>query len=819
MLAVTALAFAFDCGVLAHADEIQNPKSKIQNGYADALRAIDDGIPEVGIEKLWQYLATDPPPDKRAFATLKLAQALIAAGRADEALKTVGALPDGENAERDFVKAQAFTELGRWADAYPLYHLLSVHDDSRVAVAAKLGEAECLNAMNRTPDAIRVLESLKDPSVSARLRLASFYIEANQIEKCASMLAAITPVTNFEAKWKHYVEGRLKLARHQTSEAVETFTRVAKDPRGLPESLLVGAQLGMARALAAASGPESADNILEDYISQHPGSGYLEILFRQLDQLYEKEENPSNSELQKWAQADKSPRAALAAFYLAKGDLRDKKTERGLQRFTDFVRDYPEHPYTAQAAIIQGKLLLDAGNISEALQAFETAMRKSPDTEFLAEAEIAAGTAHFKQREFVLAAGLFQSASQHSEKQWQVAIFNSALAWLNQGNEEKFLENYKELSTRFPESSFRRDLLLEEGLLRARSGDPRAKDSLTLFVKDFPDHALVPDVRIALAELSFAASRFPEAASYLQAANDGARSGETSERAEYLAIFMADAAEHRDDEKVIQACLKFIREREGSTLLPEVRMKLGQIYFRREDFANAQTQFEFLATESPSSPLTETALFLAGRSAMRSMNPGGLDRALELFEQVAKLDGPLKLYARQEQAVTKTRLGKETEAIVLYDNILSSKPDAELKFASLCGKGENFLALGSKDPKAFDQAIAVFEKLAAQPDVTASWRNKALYKKAKCLENSDRKAEALAAYYDVLQPQAATDAEPEYFWYYKAGFDAARILEAQEQWKSAIGIYEKIANLEGPRAAEAKSRADQLRLEHFIWDE
>ena len=55
--------------------------------------------------------------------------------------------------------------------------------------------------------------------------------------------------------------------------------------------------------------------------------------------------------------------------------------------------------------------------------------------------------------------------------------------------------------------------------------------------------------------------------------------------------------------------------------------------------------------------------------------------------------------------------------------------------------------------------------------------------------------------------------------FYKAGFEAAHILEAQEQWKPAIAIYQKMAALEGPRSDEAKNRITDLRLKHFIWEE
>jgi tetratricopeptide (TPR) repeat protein len=292
----------------------------------------------------------------------------------------------------------------------------------------------------------------------------------------------------------------------------------------------------------------------------------------------------------------------------------------------------------------------------------------------------------------------------------------------------------------------------------------------------------------------------------------------TAAHADYLAIFLADAKPERKDEEVLQLGERFLRTHRESPLVPEVRMKLGQIYFHRDDFANAETQLGTLAHETPESPYAETALYLAGESAMRQINPAAVDRALTLFDEVVKRGGAFKLHARQQQAIIQSRLGKETEAVTLYDVILAADPPAEpeLRFAALAGKGDNLLVLGRKDPAQTSAAIAAFEQLAAQPGVTPSWRNQALYKKAKALEQLRRTPEALTAYYEVLDRSAGS--EREYFWYYKAGFDAARLFEQQSQWKSAIGIYEKMAKVDGPRSAEASARVKQLRLEKFLWE-
>jgi hypothetical protein len=80
-------------------------------------------------------------------------------------------------------------------------------------------------------------------------------------------------------------------------------------------------------------------------------------------------------------------------------------------------------------------------------------------------------------------------------------------------------------------------------------------------------------------------------------------------------------------------------------------------------------------------------------------------------------------------------------------------------------------------------------------------------------------AEALAAFYRIVEDEGRLGKQREFFWYYKAGFNAARLLEQQEQWKPAAAVYEKLAFAGGGRSDEAKSRLNRLRLEHFLWEQ
>jgi len=428
------------------------------------------------------------------------------------------------------------------------------------------------------------------------------------------------------------------------------------------------------------------------------------------------------------------------------------------------------------------------------------------------------GLVQDRQDEALLAHDSFWRAAKWPGRLRKDATYDAALEALRMKNYERFFADFQALSEEFHDTPLLSDLELEEGLAQARAGDARAADTLELFLRHYPKHPRQSEARLALADLAFSNGDSSGAARLLKVANDSSPSPATAEAGAYLAIFLADKKTPRSDEKVIELGNRFLQEHPNSQHAPEVRMKVGQVHFRNNHYPNAETEFTLLAHENSSGPYAEPALFLAGRSAMKTLNPGSIDRALTLFDEVVKRDGPLKLYALQQQASIKHIVGNENESITIYDNILAAQPppEPELRFASICGKGDSLMILGRTDPEQLEAAITVFDQLAAEPGVTPEWRNQALYKKGKALEQLSRRSEAITAYYDVLD-KSGNDGR-EFFWYYKAGFDAATLFTQQNQWKSAIGVYEKIARVDGPRAAEAKAMAKQIRLERFIWE-
>ena len=93
-------------------------------------------------------------------------------------------------------------------------------------------------------------------------------------------------------------------------------------------------------------------------------------------------------------------------------------------------------------------------------------------------------------------------------------------------------------------------------------------------------------------------------------------------------------------------------------------------------------------------------------------------------------------------------------------------------------------------------------------DVPPHRRNQALFKKGICLEKLGDRENALATFYKIIEEETRPDRrQREFFWFYKAGFNAARLLEDDSHWEPAAVVYQKLASAGGARS-EWKAKED-----------
>ncbi|MDQ6861150.1 MAG: tetratricopeptide repeat protein [Verrucomicrobiota bacterium] len=790
------------------------------NEVTHATEPLAAGVPEVAVVRLRALSATKLSEDDRRVVALKLAQALVASRQPEDAIAVLNDPLLATSFEAKFVRAQAFAALGRWNEALPLYREAAANGPE-----ARFGEAEALRALRQFDEALDVLSRLtSDPrwALRAKFTATEILLEKNDAAAAKRLLDSSKATSQPDRKVRRLLAGRVEWQSKHSQRAVGMFASILKNPQGATHQVLMAALYAIADAHLEFGTPDIGDDYLEEFIEHHPTDRELPVVFSKLDQLYAAERRQSRHDLGRWARESAQPRRALAQWYLARAELRLARRELALQAFAALAAEHPDVPELAPALLEYASLLLQDGRAEQAHAIVESARALHPAREMMRRIDFLGAQSEYAARHFAPAAAQFQRvAHESSPPHGKEALINASLAWFSAGENAQGNNAAQQLSSGGGDEQTRGDLALEAGLVAAARGDKGAADALQKFVHDFPKHPRVSEAWVVLAELAFRAAppQIEEARRHLARANDTQPTAAASERADYLAIWLEDVAPNGNAERTVQLANDFLHKHADSALVSEVRLKLAETNFARQDFAGAQTQFELLAQANPNGPLADKARFFAAKSATNTMGKTSLDRALVLFDEVVKRGGELKWAARNEQAVIERKLGKPQEALTLYEEVLKGDAKPEEKREALCGKGDVYYDVGALDSENYRRAIEVYDQLAAQRDASPHWRNQAIFKKGMCLEKLNAGPDALATFYGIVESETRPGGRSEFFWFYKAGFNAARLLEEQSKWQAAAAVYEKLAFAGGTRSEEAKARLDRLRLEHFLWDE
>ena len=799
---------------LAHAD--------ISAELAQASAPLTEGVPEVAVVRLQALLNRNLPDAEWRAVAEKLAEAQVAAKKPEDTLVLSAVARVRELPWAKFWRAQAFAGLNRWTDALLLYEELAANEASPFRGPATFGAAEMLRALGKREEALSTLHLLfhnKEWAMRAQLRAAELHIEMGDAPDARHLLEEMKPTSVAERRERRVLRGRLELILQRPERAIGMFQALLKRPEKSGHATLIAALFGIAEAHLQLKTPETGDDVLEQFIDLHPADPDLPLIFAKLDDLYRTEHKPSRNELEKWVRRPEEPRRTFARWYLARLEIRAGRRERARQLFSDLRHTRIKSPTIAPALLEFAQFEMQDRHLDEAIAILDNARLLYPEPALLARIDFLSAQAHYLAKQLDTATAAFEQIA-HSNSPWaKAALFNASTGWLQLGNHARFLVDYTELDKQSGDQESRANLRLEEGLMQGAKGDKKAEASLHQFIRDFPKNPRVSEAWVALAEMAFHSSppRLDEARKDLAQAADSTPTAAAAERADYLSIWVEESA-GGNETKVIELAKRFLEQHGLSPFAPEVRMKLAELYYRRQDFANAQTQFEIIAQQNPDDALAEKALFFAAESAMSSMGEHSLDRAIVLFDQVVQKNGAMRWPARNEEALIERKLGKSKDALALYDEVLKSDAPQSEKREALCGKGDIFFEMGGSEN--YEQAIKIYDQLASDKHEPSHWRNQALFKKALCLEKKNERVGALEMFYKILDDPAVAglpDEQRELFWYYKAGFNAARLLEEDSKWESAAAIYERLAAAGGNRSEEAKARLNHLRLEHFLW--
>ncbi len=801
--------------------------------YAQAAAALQDKLPEVAVVKLRRALESKLKPDLRGPMLLLLAEALVRADRPAEALPVAQDAAVNELPEARFWQAQAQARLGNWGAAEAGFANLADVKGFRYGEEAAFSRAAMLAALGELDRAGRVVERYRQPTGTptaerAILWLAEFQLMARNAAGAASLLDEGEVAK--ESAERRYLRARIALLAGELAQAEGLFAVLSGEGQQASPALQLAARLGRVRALRRAGKGEEALPLLRQLISASPvpSDAVLDLAFQEAEVLNQPPTAEMESYLNSLATSTEPALKVRARLALAAALESLGAAGAAEQAWAAIVRDFPEHPLRALALLRQTQFLIGQNRREDAKPLLAQLRKMSPSPAIAAWTAWAAGQADYDAAAYQKAAGFFKNASAQSPDPSvrAAAAYNAALAELQGG--EGQLEGSLNLLEGSPLAEYRMagaEFHLERALRLASLGKAEAVDGLTAFIESLPDHPRRFDALVARAEVTLRAEppTPAEVTRHLTAAREAAREPWQVERVFLLGCYASEVVE--GPEAFAGRAQQFLTNYPQSAAATDLRMKLAQSYYRRENFSGARQLFEAVAEGDPLHPLAEPALFWAGRSALLTMEPTAAQQAVELWEKVFKLDGPMKWQARLQEARLNQNQRQPAAALQLLDEIISPSaspaPDSGTRWQALSMRGE-ILASPTRPLAEQTQGLACFDELIKAPGLPLDWQRQTLVRKGVCLEAMKRPDEAMEAYYDVLSTPPASSANADGkaaddYWFHRAGDKARRLLEGAGKYEEAIEIAKKLAKAPGPRGRAAADLVDELALKYGIW--
>ena len=807
--------------------------------YVSARQALADGLPGVAGVKAERLLKHKgwTRVETRQLATF----AAEAWTRAEEGARVLSLAEAYDLDDETFWLGQALAMTG---DLTGARKVLTEDAQALQEPRVRLLLAQILATLGDNDEARAVLSPLLTAANAAQqnhARLLQSEIDINEGKPAAGLTAADDNVAT------RFLRARALLQSGDLPPAQEMLQSVLNSTQG-GERMHHAAILLQAEALLRQHRASEARDYLLTFLDTTAGSRLWLEAFDLLNRAHQ--ELPESATLPevvlRWissgntAQQQPEPAPVLAAatkefqghalYLTAQWLAAARREDEAVSLLEALIQLHPGHPRMRDAMRLAMEIYAKHHS-DERVMSLAAAWHQQFSTDSVA-VDFAVGGILFRRGEQAQAVQMFQNAANVATTltDRRRALFNAAVSAILASDFTLYQSLLGQLAivTNATTGSGRENqdsaatLELEKALFLAAGRKPEAEAALRAFIRNYPKHPRFADACIALSEwlLMAVPPRIEDAKLTLDSAGTAAELPVSQlQRIHYTRLWLRDAA--GDLRALVSEGMEFLKAWPKSTLLPEVRMKIAGAYYRLEDFANARTEFEIIARDYPDTPQADTALYFAAMSATSVMSVEGRARAVEIWEELAQKNGPLAVAARRQQALSERLQGNHAAALAALDKVLAMKAlDPEQRLMTICEKAELLLLLGKSEPARLDAAADLLDEFLTDNTLSFMWKARAGFTLASVHHDAKHDTEALEACYNVLRAADMTPpASPaDYVWFSKAGFFGVDLLEASRQWEAAARLAEQIAQRPGDRAVEARERATNIRLEHFLWD-
>lgn len=819
--------------------QIPNPfASEEKRAQTIAERAFQDGLYDVARSKLESFLNTYPNSPAIPQLRWLYGQTLLFTGERDQALaifsKPPPNTPPDLAASYTLWAAETLAAQSRWNEAEAAYRTwLRDHPQHEQASLARTNLAHTLFRQNKPDEALALLNEirladLRDRSTQrAALLQIRILLSTGKTREAGELINEVTrarlpPPASYEAA---YWSAELARAAGDLPAARTLLTRLVNDPRASPRDLLAQAHFLLGQIeqesgeiKAAAESFRKAFTTAFDPATIQPAIARFLQTQKQLGEL-----TAGVLAVRQFTSAQPSA-APLGHYAAARFFTDDGNLDAALLEIDTLTQSFPNSEWVGPARLLHADILCRKDKPDEAAQLLASISTLHKDSPLASAAALALAELRLDQNRPEEAARLFLEVARSPDPALAEPALRQALAsQAHAGDLDAFLQTESKLRQRFPKSPHLQAAAFDKArLLESTGRSEEARQILT----ELAQHTNPAGPAAALAALNLAFSFY----------RDGDYSAAEAQFEDFLKRFpnRPEIPEVRfwliqtkslkgdlDPSAQRTALQTLLKDLGTSPLAPQVAFQIAQSFFNEQNYGDAQRHFQSLAERFPNSPLADQAIYLAGRSALHL---GNHSEAVSILERI-KPDSPSKNDARLAQVRAYLLQGKPEPAVAIADALIRANPEGSALPEAHLRRTNALLALA--DLKASDEpltrALDSISAVLASPHANVAQRNEAGCLRGEILLRQKKNSEALEAFLDVIYgrlfDQTTGNPQPEFFWFTRAGTQAARLKLDQGDPRGAVAIYRILEKLGGPSRKVFRDTIDDLRARHFIWED
>jgi tetratricopeptide (TPR) repeat protein len=474
-----------------------------------------------------------------------------------------------------------------------------------------------------------------------------------------------------------------------------------------------------------------------------------------------------------------------------------------------------------QAAISCGWCHNEAREYEKAMLIFDQAAKLGVTKDQQAESLVLAGDAAFEMDDFTKAALYYQAVADNYGQ--TPAAENARFKQGQSRAKAKLYSNaamvFKQFVEEYKNSKMMEQARLERGIALKNAGDfALAASELRSFAEEKKASAYAPRALLEASEAALGGKDVPMAIGCLTLLLDGYPKSELFPNALYQRGYTyffegKDAAAVKD-------CDRFLQLYPQLPLAADVFMWMGDHYANQALPEKGEDYWRRLVNTQPKSPLAPVALYETAKS---SYHRNDLDSAVALLNQL--LDGYPQASAQvsaQAEILWGDVLAEQglfKEAVAKFNRPSQLLKEGPLVWAAQGRLGEMYYSLAGENPENLQKALQTFTELLAVEGLPPQTREKVLYRRAKVYEKLGRTDSAIKEYMDIVysyDDALKQGKAPDWYYFARAGYDAAHLFLMNKQERLAARTYERLAAAGIPTASEARQRAREIRQAHGL---